>query len=58
MPTQVDPRAARRVGATLTLMGVVAVNVLATLLLPGLSTDATDDDQADAASASAHRWCT
>ena len=39
MPTQ--PRDARRLGATLTLMGVVTVNVLATLLLPGLSTDAT-----------------
>ena len=39
MPTQ--PRVSRRLGATLTLMGVVAVNVLATLLLPGLSTDAT-----------------
>ena len=39
MPTQ--PRDARRLGATLTLMGVLTVNVLATLLLPGLSTDAT-----------------
>ena len=36
-----DPRPAGPVGATLTLMGVVAVNVIATLLLPGLSTDAT-----------------
>jgi len=39
MPTQ--PRDARRLGATLTLTGVVTVNVLATVLLPGLSTDAT-----------------
>jgi hypothetical protein len=38
---QVGTHAAGRVGATLTLMGVVAVNVLATLLLPSLSTDAT-----------------
>ena len=39
MSTQVHPRVAGRVGATLTLMGVLAVNVLATLLLPGPSTD-------------------
>ena len=37
MSTQVHQRVAGRVGATLTLMGVVAVSVLATLL--GLSTD-------------------